>query len=208
MTLHQLIAYWSETTLDNISGQSEMELKPFLVKEAKYIYLIVWDENEEIYSWGTMSYSSNRIRKSSLLNPKLTGKYDRRVDYLMLKKLYPGFKVWLFKTEKNLELEDELKKKFDQRHCYKGLRGNNRVEITNNIYARFKLIESYVSQSDEDKRLFDDFFQTVYLAKRRHPHNSKRTFFYGDCLEPRFLHTIESPQFERAIERILDVRFY
>ena len=42
MTLHQLIAYWSETTLDNISGQSEMELKPFLVKEAKYIYLIVW----------------------------------------------------------------------------------------------------------------------------------------------------------------------
>jgi hypothetical protein len=43
MTLHQLIAYWSETTLDNISGQSEMELKPFLVKEAKYIYLIVFE---------------------------------------------------------------------------------------------------------------------------------------------------------------------
>ena len=50
MTLHQLIAYWSETTLDNISGQSEMELKPFLVKEAKYIYLIVFELRGEYKS--------------------------------------------------------------------------------------------------------------------------------------------------------------
>ena len=34
-----------------------------------------------------MSGSSDRIRNSSILNKKLTGKYDRRVDYLMLKKL-------------------------------------------------------------------------------------------------------------------------
>jgi len=78
-----------------------------------------------------MSYSSNRIRKASLLNSKLTGKYDRLVDYLMLRKIYPDFKICLFKSESNLELEDELKKKFEQRHCYKGLTGGNRVSCCN-----------------------------------------------------------------------------
>lgn len=208
MTLHEIRNYWTGTTQGYVSGKSEFDLKPILEKGAKYLYLIVWDEDEEIFSWGTMSYSSNRIRKSSLLNSKLTGKYDRRVDYLMLRKIYPDFKVWIFKSERNLELEDELKKKFDQRHCYRGLQGGNRVEITQNIYSHFKSIDWYLNQSDENKKLFDEFFQTVYLAKRRHPNNPKRTFYYGDCLEPKFLRTINTPQFEPAIERILDVRFY
>lgn len=38
-----------------------------------------------IFAWGTASGKGERLRKSSIFDEKLTGKYDRRVDYLMLK---------------------------------------------------------------------------------------------------------------------------
>ena len=44
-----------------------------------------------------MSPNNNRIRLSSIFNNKLTGKYDRRVDYLMLKKIFGLEKVIIFK---------------------------------------------------------------------------------------------------------------
>ena len=46
----------------------------------------------------------------------------------------------------------------------------------------------------DTKNLFDDFFFNVFLGKLKHPENPKRTFYYGDCLEP-------------IIEKILDVNF-
>jgi mRNA-degrading endonuclease YafQ of YafQ-DinJ toxin-antitoxin module len=70
-----------------------------------------------------MSGKSNRVRKSSILNRKLTGKYDRRVDYLMLKKIYGLKKVYLFEFLNPLIKERELKTIFTQNHCYHGLNG-------------------------------------------------------------------------------------
>ena len=48
----------------------------------------------------------------------------------------------------------------------------------------------------------------VFFKKLRHPINPKRTFYYGDSLEPKFLHTIGKPYLEDSIERMLDVCFY
>jgi hypothetical protein len=208
MKLTEIYSYLSENSIKELTTSNEPDLKNFLESESKYLYLIIWSEESEVFSWGTMSKISDRIRKSSLLSKKLTGKYDRRVDYLMLKKLYPTFSLKVYETEKSLILENHLKQEFNQRHCHKGIKGNNRDEISMSIYSRFKGNDYYKRQSDSDKILFDEFFHKIFLGKLRHPNNPKRTFYWGDCLEPKFLRTIGKQKFEPVIERVLDVHFY
>ena len=58
-----------------------------------------------------------------------------------------------------------------------------------------------------DKTLFDEYFNDVFLGKLKHPKNPKRTFFYGDSLEPKFLRTINKEYLELVIEKVLDVKF-
>jgi len=41
-----------------------------------------------------------------------------------------------------------------------------------------------------------------------YPKNPKRTFYYGDSLEPKFLRTIGKEYLEPSVEKILDVNFY
>jgi hypothetical protein len=48
----------------------------------------------------------------------------------------------------------------------------------------------------------------VFLGKLKHPKNPKRTFYYGDCLEPKFFRTINKEYLEPVIEKVLDVDFY
>ena len=38
--------------------------------------------------------------------------------------------------------------------------------------------------------MFDEFFNDVFLAKLKHPMYTKRKFYCGDSLEPKFLRTI------------------
>ena len=59
-----------------------------------------------------------------------------------------------------------------------------------------------------DTNYFDEFFNDVFLAKLKHPKNQKRTFYYGDSLEPKFLRTIGKEYLEPSVEKILDVNFY
>ena len=47
-----------------------------------YLYHFGASKNLDIIAWGTSTNSSDRIRKASIFDPKLTGKYDRRLDYL------------------------------------------------------------------------------------------------------------------------------
>lgn len=208
MKLQEIYSHLSVHCEKEIKTNDEASLKNFLERESRYLYLIIWSDEKEIFSWGTMSMNSNRIRKSSLLNKKLTGKYDRRVDYLMLKKLYPNFTLRVYKTDDSLALERNLKTSYNQKHCYHGISGENRNEISLSIYSLFKETQFYQSQCELNKSLFDDFFHRIFLGKQRHPVNPKRTFFWGDCLEPKFLRTIEENQLEPAIEKILDVKFY
>ena len=155
-----------------------------------------------------MSGSSNRIRKSSLMNKKLTGKYDRRVDYLMLLKIYGLKKVYLFENEEPVKYEKMLSNKLAQKYCYYGISGSNRDEISRNIYSKFRETLWFKQFSKKDINYFEEFFNKVFMAKLRHPNNQKRTFYYGDSLEPKFLRTIGKEYLESSIEKILDVNFY
>jgi len=56
--------------------------------------------------------------------------------------------------------------------------------------------------------MFDEFFNDVFLAKLKHPMYTKRKFYYGDSLEPKFLRTIGKEYLEPSVEKILDVNFY
>ena len=77
MKLSEIYSYLSENSIKELNTSNERDLKNFLESQSKYRYLIIWSEESEVFSWGTMSKGSDRIRKSSLLNKKLTGKYDR-----------------------------------------------------------------------------------------------------------------------------------
>ena len=209
MDYSDTIEYLKNSSLSFFDCKSEEEFKQ------KYngnysIYLIKW-KKENVFTWGTMSPKSNRIRKSSIFNKKLTGKYDRRVDYLMLNKIYGVEKVFIFQfgcNEESLKHEGIIKYSMNQKFCYSGIDGNDRDEISTNIYNKFKKTNWFSKYDDKTKKLFEEFFYDVFLGKLKHPNNPKRTFYYGDCLEPKFLKTIEKNFLEPVVENVLDVRFY
>jgi|TARA_B110000008_G_C16802685_1_gene497413 hypothetical protein len=204
----QIIKNLKKKYPNHIEFNDENILKKYKKKNTQYLYFILWNSKKDIFSWGTMSGSSDRIRKSSILNKKLTGKYDRRVDYLMLKKIIGFDKIYLFETiEKSTIIESEIKNLLNVKSCFYGLKGTNRDEISQNLYSKFKLTDHSINQSETDKKNFDLFFHEIFLGKKRHPENPKRTFFYGDCLEPGFLKKINYGYLESSIENMLDVVF-
>ena len=207
--ISKIINQLKKDSFSFIETTNEQEIKRYRRKGDQFLYLIVWNLNDSIFSWGTMSGSSDRIRNSSILNKKLTGKYDRRVDYLMLKKIESLETIYLFQTNKKATiLESKIKDKLNVNSCFYGLDGINRDEISQNLYSKFKLTNHYIKQTESDKKNFDLFFYEIFLGKKRHPDNPQRTFFYGDCLEPGFLKKIGYRYLEPSIENILDVFFY
>ena len=98
--ISKIINQLKKDSFSFIETTNEQEIKRYRRKGDQFLYLIVWNLNDSIFSWGTMSGSSDRIRNSSILNKKLTGKYDRRVDYLMLKKIESLETIYLFKQIK------------------------------------------------------------------------------------------------------------
>ena len=208
MSTKQHIESLIELSNDYRSIKSELDLKAFIERDGQYLYFIVWSYPKEIYSWGTMSGKSNRIRKSSILNPKLTGKYDRRVDYLMLLSICGFEDVYLFETNEHPRVvEQSLKDINGTKYCYHGLEGHNRDDISRNLYMQFKYSAQYADASQDKRDRFDEYMEEVFFQKMRHPKNPKRAFFYGDSLEPGFLNTIGKAYLEESIEEILKVKF-
>lgn len=209
MNYQESIGYLKSNSISFFECKSEKEFKEKYEKSYS-IYLIKW-KGEEIFNWGTMSPNSNRIRKSSIFNKKLTNKYDRRVDYLMFHKIFGLENVFIFKFETKEDTifhEGVIKSSKNQLFCFSGVEGKNRDEISNNIYKMFKETDWFKRFDNSLKNLFDEFFYEVFLGKLKHPINPKRTFYYGDCLEPKFLRTINKEYLENPVEKILDVHFY
>jgi hypothetical protein len=202
------IKYLQENCVDYKLIQVNEDWKLFKKSNSQYLYFIIWNESSEIFSWGTTSGKSDRIRKSSLLNEKLTGKYDRRVDYLMLKIIYGNPKIYIYEMPKTATFfETFLKHHFKQIHCWYGLPGKDRNEISKGIIQEFKRTNHFESLSVTDKEEFENYLDNVFFAKRVHPNNSKRTFYWGDSLEPNFLQTINYGHYEQSIEKVLKVKF-
>lgn len=176
----------------------------------EWVYLIRFDDRR--FAWGTCSGSSDRLRRASIFNPKLTGKYDRRVDYLMLKQCGGIRSVQVFEAPGGVggsavDLETSLKRMAGQNHCFGGFKGRDRVQVSIEILTMFKSTPHYQSLSEEDQRGFDRYLCEVFFARAQHPSNPKRTFHWGDSLEPGFLRTIGKAELEGPIERALGVRF-
>ena len=208
MNYQNTLSYLQSKSISGFECKSEPEFKEKHTR-SNYIYLIKWNK-EDVFNWGTMTSKSNRIRKSSILNKKLTGKYDRRVDYLMLKKIYGLEVIHLFEFETNEDSrfhEEVIKKSKNQKHCFSGIEGGNRDEISNQVFDLFKKTNWFLQFDESLRKLFNEFFYDIFLGKLRHPKNSKRTFYYGDCLEPKFLRVIDKEYLEDPIEKILDCIF-
>lgn len=178
-------------------------------KQWLYLYGFGLNIGKDIVAFGTSTNSSDRVRKASIFNSKLTGKYDRRIDYLMLKQIYGMPRIIVFEAKGlAVDIENELKQSFGQNHCYRGLQGADRKEIASNIVLSFQSTSHYQNLPQSDKVAFEKFLTEIYFAFRKHPLNPKRTFFWGDCLEPGFLKTIDAADLEPVVERVLKVRFY
>ena len=62
--------YLNQNCVDFKLINSNEDWRKFKKSNGQYVYFIIWNENHEIFSWGTTSGKSDRIRKSSLLNTK------------------------------------------------------------------------------------------------------------------------------------------
>jgi hypothetical protein len=202
------LEYLKQNCIDYKLVLANEDWRSFKKIHGQYVYLIIWSECDEIFSWGTTNGKSDRIRKSSILNDKLTGKYDRRVDYLMLKIIHGDPKIFIFEMPHTPTLfETFLKNHFIQLHCWMGLHGKDRNEISKGIIQEFKKTNHFISLSLVDKEEFENYLNNVFFARRVHPKNPKRTFYWGDSLEPNFLPIINCGHYEKTIEKVLKVKF-
>lgn len=167
-----------------------------------------------VFSWGTATGNGNRLRNACMFHMNLAGKYDRRVDYLMLRLIHaePAAKVpetWVFEyAGKAHEVERQLMRRYGQAHCYGGFDpGCCRLAISEHIHARFKQTTHYQNLSEAQRSGFETFMREVFFAQPPHKNHRGVTFKYGDTLEPWFLREIGHPRLEPAIEAALDVRF-
>ena len=156
------------------SGQitNEQESRDFYQKSTsrQWIYLIRFSET--VYASGTQTNSGDRLRKSSFLNSKLTGKYDRRVDYLMLRAIHGQPEIWLFEIEGDAETVEQQRRKKFYGHtrrgsaCFRGFANNDRESISKEIYQKFKKTQTYGAMSEGEQDKFNDFFVNFFWPER------------------------------------------
>lgn len=209
----QTLDFFLQRSISNAIVRSWDDCQKFISNSNNkdWVYLIKFSET--IYAWGTASKDGKRLRKTNLFHEKLSGKYDRKVDYLMLKIKYGQPTVQIFEFNMNArEVEQERRVSFYGRTasgaCLRGFTAGNREMIAKEIFDLFKTTDHYLQLDVTYKNLFDEFVSDFWLAKLKHPINPARTFYYGDCLEPNFLsRTLSRPDLIPIIEKTLKVKF-
>lgn len=175
-------------------------------KHQSWVYFVRF--GEAIFAWGTASGKGERLRATSLFHEKLSGKYDRRVDYLMLKILHDEPDVWAFEMEDAKRVEELLRARVGHRYCFGGIPATDRREISKLIFRDLQKTAHWQGQSSETKRLFLRYLDEVYFANLSHPEDENRHFHFGDSLEPGFIErALGKSELIPAIEVVLRVRF-
>ena len=177
------------------------------VKE--WIYLIKFSET--IFSWGTASGDGDRLKKTGLLQEKLVGKYDRKVDYLMLRAVHGVPLITIFEVPNAVAVEQERRAFYYGRtskgSCMRGFKEYERDKIAREVYGLFKTTAIFVALNENERNLLEDFVNNYWLAKLKHPRR-KASFYYGDCLEPNFLdRELGRHDFIPLLEKIFSVKF-
>lgn len=128
----------------------------------------------------------------------------------MLKVIEGAPDAWVFECREGddaTDIEGALRDRFEQAHCYRGFRGTNRKDISREIHSAFQDTQHYRDLPSATRRHFEQFMTEVFYGFRKHPKSPKRTFYWGDCLEPGFLHTLDLGHLEHAVEAALLVKF-
>jgi hypothetical protein len=215
MNSDQVVGYLKQNSIRSAVVADMDQVNQFLKtsKHKGWVYLIRFNGAQDRFAWGTTSKAGKRIRNSCIFDSKLTGKYDRRVDYLMLKQIHGLKSVHLFECRGNeVEVEEGLRQVLQpgtsRGPCMSGFVAKDRDGIAREILGEFKKISGYARMSAQEQALFLEFCESFWLGKLKHPTKPKRTFYYGDCLEPNFIgRTLSRADLEPVIERALQVRF-
>jgi len=105
-------------------------------------------------------------------------------------------------------LEAELRARVRNRYCFAGIQAQDRRGISKAILKTFMETSHWIRQSPEVQFLFVKFLDEIYFAGLSHPDDPKRTFHFGDSLEPGFIdRTLGRPELIPAIEAALRVQF-
>jgi hypothetical protein len=207
------LEFFSSVALRSATIRTWADARVFLTGSAypNWVYVVLFSDADWIYSFGTASNDGTRLKKTGLLQRKLTGKYDRRGDYLMLKAIYGSPVILLFEVEEAVKAEQERRSQIYSGNrkgaCLRGFVCEDRDSITREIVRRFRSTNRYRNLQPHHARLFDEFIDGFYLAKLKHPHRNA-TFYYGDCMEPNFIgRTLGRIDIEEAVSIALDVEF-
>jgi hypothetical protein len=170
--------------------------------QKEWVYLYYW-KVPGFFAWGTTSKSNDRVRKAGLFHDTPSGKYDRRVDYLIARKLYGMPRCFVFETlmgHRATKVEKALKEIIQPgiAHCFHGLPGNTRREITDYFLSSLRESEHYQAAPDNIRVDWEQYVTTVYLV-------SRSPFKFGDTLEPNHLRKIGSDHLVPAIRYMLDL---
>jgi hypothetical protein len=172
----------------------------------QWVYLIWFGDG--IYAWGTTSGQGKRLRNACLFHDAPQGKYDRRVDYRWLMKIFGKPGVWIFETADARGLEERLKQRMGTRFCFGGLVARDRAEVSRQVFELFRKTIHWTALSQETQGKFEAFLTDIYFTRARHPAKPKRTFAFGDSLEPRFIdRTLGRPELIVAIEEVLGLSY-
>lgn len=176
----------------------------------QWVYVLAF--SDDVCAWGTASGNGERLIKTGMLQKRFVGKYDRRVDYCMLKLIYrpPEIAVFEFNCDargSEQELRSRIWSAAVKGPCVVGIPCTDRDSMSRTIFGWFKKTGHWRESLQSDRDLFDEFFERYFLAKLRHPRRSA-SFYYGDCTEPGFLdRTFQRSDLVEAVERILGVDF-
>jgi len=168
-----------------------------------------------VFAWGTATGTGARLRNPCMFHDTLTGKYDRRVDYLMLRLIHAETgrripRAWVFNyLGRAADIERALMKHFGQSHCFRGFPAACcRRDISRSIHAAFRQTKHYGLQlKAEERRGFEEFMREVFFAEPARQNLKGVPFKFGDALEPKFLRDIGFEHLEGAVGAALDVKF-
>ncbi len=112
---------------------------------------------------GTASGDGERLVKSGLLQAKVVGKYDRRVEYLMLRKMRGPPRVTVFEYEIPASVPEQARRRCLYGHlrrgsaCLRGFRAEDRDGIEREVLDDFR----HGDISDADARTVASALETT-----------------------------------------------